>query len=167
MSFRSREEAARLLAARLSKYRGQHPLVLGVPRGAVPMAHIIADAIDGDLDVVLVHKLRAPYQPELAIGGIDETGRSHLSDHAAALQVDAGYLEREKLMQLAELQRRRRLYTPVRPPMDPAGRVVIIVDDGRVDAGRNSLHPRAQAGQDRSGHRGVTARDPAADEEGG
>ena len=130
MSFRSREEVAELLAARLSKYRGQHPLVLGVPRGAVPMARIIADAIDGDLDVVLVHKLRAPYQPELAIGGIDETGQSHLSDYAAALQVDAGYLEREKQAQLDELQRRRRLYTSIRPPIDPSGRIVIIVDDG-------------------------------------
>lgn len=130
MSFRSRQEAARLLAARLSNYRSQHPLVLGVPRGAVPMARIIADAIDGDVDVVLVHKLRAPYQPELAIGGIDETGQSHLSDHAAALAIDLGYLDREKQTQLGELQRRRRLYTPVRPPVDPAGRTVIIVDDG-------------------------------------
>jgi len=130
MSFRSREEVAELLAARLSKYRGQHPLVLGVPRGAVPMARIIADAIDGDLDVVLVHKLRAPDQPELAIGGVDETGQSHLSDHAAALDIGAGYLEREKQTQLDELQRRRRLYTPVRPPFDPTGRIVIIVDDG-------------------------------------
>jgi predicted phosphoribosyltransferase len=130
MSFRSREEAARLLAVRLSKYQGQHALVLGVPRGAVPMARIIAEAVDGDLDVVLVHKLRAPDQPELAIGGIDETGESHLSDYAAALQVDAGYLEREKQAQLDELQRHRRLYTPVRSPIDPAGRIVIIIDDG-------------------------------------
>lgn len=130
MPFRNREEAARLLAARLSKYRGQHPLVLGVPRGAVPMARIIADALDGEVDVVLVHKLRAPNQPELAIGGIDETGQSHLSDHAVGLQVDAEYLEREKRTQLEELQRRRRLYTPVRPPIDPVGRIVVIVDDG-------------------------------------
>ena len=130
MSFRSREEAARLLAARLSKYRGQHPLVLGVPRGAMPMARIIADALDGDLDVVLVHKLRAPHQPELAIGGIDETGQSHLSDHTVGLSVDEEYLEREKRTQLDEMQRRRRLYTPVRAPIDPVGRIVIVVDDG-------------------------------------
>jgi predicted phosphoribosyltransferase len=130
MSFRSREDAARLLAIKLSKYRGQHALVLGVPRGAVPMAHMIADAIDGDLDVVLVHKLRAPDQPELAIGGIDETGQSHLSDHSADLEIDPRYLEREKGIQLAELRRRRQLYTPVRPPIDPAGRTVIVVDDG-------------------------------------
>jgi putative phosphoribosyl transferase len=66
MRFKSREEAATLLADRLAAYRGQHPLVLGVPRGAVPMASIIAEALGGDLDVVLVRKLRAPGQPELA-----------------------------------------------------------------------------------------------------
>ncbi|HEY5618624.1 MAG TPA: phosphoribosyltransferase family protein [Vicinamibacterales bacterium] len=72
MRFRNREEAAALLADRLAAYRGGRPLVLGVPRGAVPMARIIADALGGDLDVVLVRKLRAPGQPELAIGAVDE-----------------------------------------------------------------------------------------------
>jgi len=129
MLFRNREEAARLLVGKLSRYRGQNPLVLGVPRGAVPMARLIADGIEGEVDVVLVHKLRAPEQPELAIGAIDETGRSHLS--AYAQQLDLGdYLEVEKTTQLAELRRRRALYTGVRPPVDPAGRIVIVVDDG-------------------------------------
>lgn len=130
MPFKDRQEAARLLAERLSPYRGRHPLVLGVPRGAVPMARIIGDALDGDVDVVLVHKLRAPHQPELAIGAIDETGQSHLSDFAQELDFGADYVEREKQMQLAEIQRRRRQYTGVRPPIDPTGRIVIIVDDG-------------------------------------
>jgi predicted phosphoribosyltransferase len=57
MPFRNRDEAARRLADRLAEYRGRHPLVLGIPRGAVPMAEIIAEALGGDLDVVLVHKL--------------------------------------------------------------------------------------------------------------
>ena len=130
MPFKDRQEAARLLADKLSRYRGQHPLVLGVPRGAVPKARIIGDALDGDVDVVLVHKLRAPHQPELAIGAIDETGQSHLSDVAQELDFGADYIEREKQTQLAELQRRRRQYTGVQPPIDPAGRIVIIVDDG-------------------------------------
>ncbi|MGE3510645.1 MAG: phosphoribosyltransferase family protein, partial [Vicinamibacterales bacterium] len=60
MRFSDRDEAARLLAARLDRYRSERPLVLGVPRGAVPMARIIAEALGGDLDVVLVRKLRAP-----------------------------------------------------------------------------------------------------------
>ena len=74
MHFQNREQAARLLADRLVSYRGKQPLVLGVPRGAVPMARIIADALGGDLDVVLVRKLRAPGQPEVAIGAVDEAG---------------------------------------------------------------------------------------------
>ena len=74
MLFRNREDAATQLAERLAAYRGQQPLVLGVPRGAVPMASRIAGALEGDLDVVLVHKLRAPGQPELAIGAVDEAG---------------------------------------------------------------------------------------------
>jgi len=74
MRFADREEAAALLAERLAAYRGQHPLVLGVPRGAVPMAVVIANALGGDLDVVLVRKLRAPGQHELAIGAVDEAG---------------------------------------------------------------------------------------------
>lgn len=72
VEFRDREEAARLLAERLAGYKGQRPLVLAVPRGAVPMGRIIADALDGDLDVVLVRKLGAPGYPELALGAVDE-----------------------------------------------------------------------------------------------
>ena len=74
MRFKNREHAATLLAARLALYKGQNPLVLGVPRGAVPMASVIAEALGGELDVVLVRKLRAPFQPELAIGAVDEAG---------------------------------------------------------------------------------------------
>ena len=130
MPFKNRDEAARQLAVKLSRYRGQHPLVLGIPRGAVPMARIMAEALDGDLDVVLVHKLRARDQPELAIGAIDETGQSHLAEYATELDFDASYIEFEKQTQLEELRRRRQMYTPVRPPIDPGGRIVIIVDDG-------------------------------------
>ena len=77
--FRDRAEAAGLLAERLTAYKGQHPLVLAIPRGAVVMAKIIAESLDGDLDVVLVHKLRAPHQPELAIGAVGENGGSYIS----------------------------------------------------------------------------------------
>ena len=74
MRFRNREEAARLLAERLEPYRDRHPLVLGIPRGGVPMARIVAEHLHADLDVALVHKLRAPFQPELALGSIDDLG---------------------------------------------------------------------------------------------
>src|ERR1019366_1476205 len=82
MMFRDREDAARRLAEALAQYRGQHPLVLAIPRGAVPMAKIIADALDGEVDVVLVRKLRAPGNPEFAIGSVDETGWAYLGDYA-------------------------------------------------------------------------------------
>jgi predicted phosphoribosyltransferase len=128
--FRDREEAAKLLAAKLARYRGAHPLVLGIPRGAVVMAAIIAAELDGDLDVALVRKLGAPGQPELAVGAVDESGRVTLDGSAADLGVDAGYLERERRRQTAALRERRARYTPARAPVDPAGRSVVVVDDG-------------------------------------
>jgi predicted phosphoribosyltransferase len=130
MVFENRLKAAEQLAERLSGYRGQRPLVLGVPRGALPMARLIADRLEGELDVVLVHKLRAPDQPELAIGSIDESGQVFLADFLSELRVTPAQLETERQTQLEALRRRRSRYTPVRPPIDPAGRTVIIVDDG-------------------------------------
>jgi putative phosphoribosyl transferase len=128
MRFKNREEAATRLADRLARYRGQHPLVLGVPRGAVPMARIIADALGGDLDVVLVRKLRAPGQPELAIGAVDETG-AVLKGRYFEIASDE-YLREEVRIQEEILRKRRGLYTRAQNAVDPAGRVVIIVDDG-------------------------------------
>lgn len=130
MRFHDREHAARLLAEKLTAYRGQNPLVLGIPRGAVPMAKIIADALGGDLDVVLVHKLGALGNPELAIGSVDETGRVYLSEQLQDLGIREEYVEKEKQAQLKTLHKRRAHYTPVRPPLDPAGRVAIVVDNG-------------------------------------
>lgn len=130
MQFRDREEAANLLAETLAAYRGKNPLVLAVPRGAVPMGRVIADKLGGELDVVLVRKLGAPYQPELAIGSVDEQGHVFLTEHARRLGVDDIYLAREKRQQMEVLATRRRLYTAARPPIDPKGRIVLIVDDG-------------------------------------
>ena len=128
MRFKNREEAAIRLAERLGAYRGQHPLVLGVPRGAVPMARIIADALDAELDVVLVRKLRAPEQPELAIGAVDETGNVLRGRYFGLAGDD--YLREELRTQGEILRRRREQYARVRPAIAPRGRVVIIVDDG-------------------------------------
>lgn len=130
MRFRDRTEAARLLADQLLRYRGQHPLVLAIPRGAVVMGRVIADALEGELDVVLVRKLRAPRRPELAIGSVDEHGHTFLTEHGRRATFPAGYLEREKREQLGLLRERRRAYTRARHPIDPSGRVVIVVDDG-------------------------------------
>src|SRR3989338_5004621 len=130
MMFRDRTDAATRLAVVLAQYRGQHPLVLAIPRGAVPMAKIIAEALDGEVDVVLVRKLRAPGNPEFAIGSVDETGWTYLGDYAGRVAGSTEYIEAEKETQLRVMRERRASYTPVRPPLDPAGRVVIVVDDG-------------------------------------
>jgi len=128
MYFKNRQEAATRLAERLAIYRGQHPLVLGLPRGAVPMARTIADALEGDLDVVLVRKLKAPGQPELAIGAVDESGvvlKGQLFDMASEQYVAEEVRTERKL-----IGDRRALYTRAQPAVDPAGRIVILVDDG-------------------------------------
>ncbi len=128
--FADRDDAARQLTQALSRFKGTHPLVLGVPRGAVPMAKMIAAALDGEVDVVLVRKLGAPGHAEYAIGAIDESGWSYLNPDAAWVGASHDYLEREKQMQLATMRERRRRYTEHRAAIDPAGRTVIVVDDG-------------------------------------
>jgi putative phosphoribosyl transferase len=130
MQFESRNSAARMLAERLMHYRGEHPLVLAIPRGAAPMGAAIAEALDGELDVVLVRKLGAPGNPELAVGAVDETGWTYVADFAAAMGADPPYIEQCRQAQLRLLRERRALYTPLRAPVDPEGRVVIVVDDG-------------------------------------
>jgi putative phosphoribosyl transferase len=130
MIFRDREDAANRLVEALAQYRGQNPLVLAIPRGAVPMAKIIAAALGGELDVVLVRKLRAPGNPEFAIGSVDETGWTYLGDYAGRVGGSAEYIEAEKEAQLKVMRERRASYTPIRPAHDPSGRIVIVVDDG-------------------------------------
>ena len=128
--FNDRFDAARQLVEELKQYRGQNPLVLAIPRGAVPMAKIIADELGGSFDVVLVRKLRAPYQPELAIGSVDESGWAYIADHAASTGASKEYIESEKQTHMETIRKRRNQYTPIRPPIDPAGRIVIVIDDG-------------------------------------
>jgi len=128
--FRSREQAAELLALRLAALRGQSPLVLGIPRGAVVMACVLARELSGEVDVALVHKLRAPHQPELAIGAVDEAGNVALESFAAEAGASERYIQAERDTQLAILRARRAAYTPARSAIDPRERAVIVVDDG-------------------------------------
>lgn len=128
--FTDRSDAARKLVDKLKQYRGQNPLILAIPRGAVPMAKIVAEELHGDFDVVLVRKLRAPYQPELAIGSIDESGWSYIASHAPSTGATSSYIESEKLAQMETIRKRRNQYTPIRSPIDPTGRIVIVIDDG-------------------------------------
>jgi predicted phosphoribosyltransferase len=130
MVFADRKQAAELLAKALAHYRGQRPLILAIPRGAVAMGQHLAKALGGDLDVVLVRKLGAPFNPEFAIGSVDESGWTYVADYAAQAGATPEYIEQEKRAQLAVIRARRAQYTPLRPPIDPAGRIVIVVDDG-------------------------------------
>ena len=128
MLFRS--DAARRLIERLRHYRGARPLVLAVPRGAVPMARQIADALDGELDVVLVSKLGSPGDPECAIGSVDENGGVVLDPRSRKLGYSDYWLQQETERRLRLLRERARLYRGGRPAADPCGRTVIVVDDG-------------------------------------
>jgi putative phosphoribosyl transferase len=128
--FENRTDAAEQLAKALDQYKGDDPLILGIPRGAVPMARIIAERLNGDTDVVLVRKLRAPGKPEYAIGSVDESGWAYVTADAAAAGADEVYIASEKAMQLETIRARRAAYTAHRDSIDPRGRVVIVVDDG-------------------------------------
>ncbi|PTR05303.1 putative phosphoribosyltransferase [Nitrosospira sp. Nsp5] len=130
MVFANRIAAAEQLAAALSEYRNKHPLVLAIPRGAVPMAKVIAGKLNGELDVVLVRKLRAPGNPEFAIGSVDESGWVYLADYASQVGADKEYIRNEVSTQLETIRQRRSQYTPVWQPVDPAARIVIVIDDG-------------------------------------
>ena len=129
MRFENRTDAAKRLAEKLLPYRKQHPLILAIPRGAVPIGAHLAQALDGALDVVLVRKLCAPGDPEFALGAVDETGWVYLVDETRFM-ANPGYIDSEKEAQLALMTERRTHYTPARHPQNPADRVVIVVDDG-------------------------------------
>ena len=128
--FKDRLQAAELLAQRLMRYKGQIPLVLAIPRGAVPMGMALAARLEGELDVVLVHKLCAPFQPELAIGAIDESGHASLAPHAASVGATPAYITAEKKRQWQVLRERRLRYSPLRARRALQQRTVIVIDDG-------------------------------------
>lgn len=130
MMFADRIDAAQQLSQALDAYRGRNPLILAIPRGALPMGRVLVRRLGGQLDVVLVRKLGAPDSPEFAIGSVDESGWVYLAPHASAAGADDAYVAREKQLQLDVMKQRRATYTPGRPAIDPSGRVVIVVDDG-------------------------------------
>ena len=146
--FRDRLEAAEGLVRRLEHLRGRDPLILAIPRGGVPMGRLIADELEGELDVVLVRKIGAPGNPEYAIGAVGEQGRVQLEP--AARHYPEHAITREIETQQALIEERRRRYTPVRAPIDPAGRIVVVVDDGSATGATMatalaSLRPRHPA----------------------
>ena len=129
--FRNRAEAAHLLAQRLQGQELQDPLVLAIPRGGVVTGAVLARELGAELDVVLARKLRAPGQPELAVGAVAEGGQVYLNQPIEELLgLPEEYVARERAYQLSEIARRKELYRAVRPPAPLAGRSVIVTDDG-------------------------------------
>lgn len=130
MRFVDRNDAGRRLGAALAHLRQESPVVVGLPRGGVPVADQVARALDAPLDVLLVRKLGLPHHPELAMGAIGEGGVEVLDESTVRLaHVSARQLEEVERRERAELQRRAELYRPDgRTPLD--GRTVIVVDDG-------------------------------------
>lgn len=130
MLFEDRADAGRQLASALRSYLGLRPLVLAIPRGGVPLGKIVADALAGDLDVVLVRKIGAPHNPEFAIGSIGESGQVYVSDFAERAGADAAYVSEEAARQMQTIRRRRLQYDQIHATVPIAGRTVIVVDDG-------------------------------------
>jgi len=154
--FTNREEAGRQLGARLGHLKTDpdvRVVVLGLPRGGVVVAAQIATALAAPLDVLVVRKLGAPLQPELAIGAVTDGERPQriLNTRViASLGVDPEYLEREAARQLKEVKRRQSLYRGNRPSVSLSGRTVVVVDDGiatgaTVRAGIQALRQAAVA----------------------
>jgi putative phosphoribosyl transferase len=136
MSFRDRQDAGRQLSARLEHLRDAKPIVVGLPRGGVPVAAEVANALDAPLDVIVVRKLGVPYQPELGFGAIGEGGVEVLNEEvlrAAGLGDDD--IARVEAKEREEVARRARRFRGDRPPVPLAGRTVIVVDDGLATGG--------------------------------
>jgi len=130
--FQDRRDAGRTLAAHLAHYAGRpDTLVLGLPRGGVPVGFEVARALGAAFDLFLVRKIGVPGHEELAMGALASGGlrvlnHDVIADWAVPLEVVDTISQRE----LRELERREALYRAGRPPLDPAGRTVILVDDG-------------------------------------
>jgi putative phosphoribosyl transferase len=143
--FEDRVDAGRALARALASFRGaDDAIVLGLPRGGVPVASEIARALGLPLDVLVVRKLGLPWQPELAMGAIASGGAMVLNEdvlrHAAGGQ---GFVEQVRRRELAELERRERAFRGRRPPLDVAGRTAIVVDDGLATGATMEVAVRA------------------------
>jgi erythromycin esterase-like protein/predicted phosphoribosyltransferase len=130
--FRDRKHAGQVLAERLRGYAGRDDvIVLGLPRGGVPVAYEIARALDAPLDVFLVRKLGVPGHEEMALGAIATGGVRVLNKGLIeSLGVPLEWIEAIDARERQELHRRERVYRGDRPPPDVAGRTVILVDDG-------------------------------------
>lgn len=131
MIFRDRREAGWQLAAALAAYRDRKPFVLAIPRGGAVVGYEVAVALAAPLDVIVPRKLRAPFNPELAIGAVAHDGSVYLdAPLISSLRVSDEYLQDEVAQQTEEVRRRMRSYRGDRPPPMLVGTTAIVVDDG-------------------------------------
>ena len=131
MPFADRRDAGRQLASHLAPWRGVGPLVLGLPRGGVPVAYEVATALHAPLDVLIVRKLGCPGQPELGLGAIGEDGvQVRNPDLIAQSGISPAQLERIVEAEQAELARRLERYRGGRPGRSLQARTVLLIDDG-------------------------------------
>lgn len=160
---KDREDAARLLLKQLMKYKDKNPLVLGIPRGAMPMAKIIAEGLHGELNAILVHKIPAPYQKELAIGSVGMSGKIFKLPMVESFEISDLYIEHEAARQMEVLKKRKERFHLA--DLKCQGRTVIIVDDGIATGATaiGAIHEvRAQKPQKIVLAAGVVARSSAA-----
>ncbi len=129
MTFADRRDAGRRLAAALDHLRDRRPYVIAVPRGGVVVAREVAAALQAPIDVIVPRKLRAPYNPELAVGAVAEGGAVFI-DEEIARGIGAAYLEQEIAVQRGEIARRVQVYRGTRRLPHLSGRTAIVVDDG-------------------------------------
>ena len=133
MVFADRDDAGRRLAARLGHLRGEHVVVLGLPRGGVPVAFQVARALGAPLDVIVVRKLGVPFQPELGMGAIGEDGVRVISPEIVdAAGVSQNQLAAVQAREQAEVDARAGWYRPRRPREPLDGRVAVVVDAERL-----------------------------------
>ncbi len=129
--FANRRDAGRQLGAQLLPLAGERPLVIGLPRGGVPVADEVAMLLGAPLEILVVRKLGAPHNPEYGIGAIAEGGTRVFDREASALlEMDSGELAGVVERETAELRRRVEAYRGDREPHSPRNRTVIVVDDG-------------------------------------
>ena len=128
--FHDRVDAAQRLRRKLKKYEFHDPLVLGIPRGGIVTAVVLSRGLHAEGDVILVRKLRAPLEPEQAVGAIAEDGEAHVSAFAEQVDADEEYLDGEKRRRMDELEQRRQTFREIRPRAELTGRSIILADDG-------------------------------------
>jgi putative phosphoribosyl transferase len=131
--FQDRHDAGRRLGEALLRFAALDPVVLALVRGGVPIGFEVAQALRAPLDVILVRKIGAPYQPELAIGAVVDGKEPEVvtnADLVQALQVSSDYLRDAAREALVEIDRRRAVFTRGRARVDPKGKTAIVVDDG-------------------------------------